>query len=384
MSMQGKKRILFVITQFYKGGAEVALINLLKEMDATKYEVDLLVSNQIKLKGLVSMIPSLPSWVNVYSPAEKTANIYNIVVEVVARGIEKITNVRPLRGANLIREKQYDWAITYGEWVPLKTVANLQNAKNKAVWIHTDIDKSVFFDSKHFFVYDSNYTNYIFVSENSMDSAIKKYPYFKNKSCVIHNLADLEQIQQQSKEPVPEKLAKYFTIPVILSVGNVRPEKNYPRQIEAMAILQRQGVECIWLVVGGIPSAKLAEQLKEQIVQAGLEEKFVFVGSDDNPYGYMKKSAVVTNLGDYESWSMVITEALYLEKAVIATKTSGALEQITDGENGLLCEFTAQDIAEKIKKYLSDKTLQKKIATSKVNKTFDIGSIEFNELIQSG
>ena len=42
-----KKKILFVITQFYKGGAETSLLNLFHCLDSQKYEVDFLVLNQI-------------------------------------------------------------------------------------------------------------------------------------------------------------------------------------------------------------------------------------------------------------------------------------------------------------------------------------------------
>ena len=33
-------KLLFIINQFYKGGAESSLLNLLKKLDSTKYEID--------------------------------------------------------------------------------------------------------------------------------------------------------------------------------------------------------------------------------------------------------------------------------------------------------------------------------------------------------
>lgn len=50
---------------------------------------------------------------------------------------------------------------------------------------------------------------------------------------------------------------------------------------------------------------------------------------------------------------MVITEALTLGVPVIATKTSGALEQIEDGVNGVLTDFDETDIAEKLGSFLA-------------------------------
>ena len=50
------KKILFVITQFYKGGAEIALLNLLKSLSSKKYEVDFLIFDQVILRNVVSLV----------------------------------------------------------------------------------------------------------------------------------------------------------------------------------------------------------------------------------------------------------------------------------------------------------------------------------------
>ena len=50
---------------------------------------------------------------------------------------------------------------------------------------------------------------------------------------------------------------------------------------------------------------------------------------------------------------MVITEAKALGVPVIATRTSGALEQIEDGKNGVLCGFSDEEIAESLRAFLT-------------------------------
>jgi glycosyltransferase involved in cell wall biosynthesis len=85
-----------------------------------------------------------------------------------------------------------------------------------------------------------------------------------------------------------------------------------------------------------------------------LKDDFIFLGADDNPYRYMKHADMVAVLSDFESWSLVITETKILGKPVIATKTSGALEQIIDGETGILVEFETSSIVDKIQYYLQN------------------------------
>lgn len=53
-----KRTLLFVITQFYRGGAETALVNLLKTLSPEDYAVDLLVLNQTTQEN--SLLPEVP------------------------------------------------------------------------------------------------------------------------------------------------------------------------------------------------------------------------------------------------------------------------------------------------------------------------------------
>ena len=46
-----KKRVLFIINQFFRGGAETALVNLLRTMDSARFDVDLLIFDMIDLPG---------------------------------------------------------------------------------------------------------------------------------------------------------------------------------------------------------------------------------------------------------------------------------------------------------------------------------------------
>ena len=75
----------------------------------------------------------------------------------------------------------------------------------------------------------------------------------------------------------------------------------------------------------------------------------------------MKNAEAVMVLSDYESWSLVITEAKILGIPVIATNTSGAQEQIIDKETGIITDFDALDIASKTELFLKDLKLQQKI-----------------------
>ena len=59
-------KLLFVIDQFYKGGAETSLLNLLKRINVDgAHEIDFIVLNQCPIKNAVSLIEKVPSEIHV-------------------------------------------------------------------------------------------------------------------------------------------------------------------------------------------------------------------------------------------------------------------------------------------------------------------------------
>lgn len=346
-----KKRLLFVINQFFKGGAETALLNLLRALPPERYETDLLVFDQIDLPGTISLLPSVPDWVRVVDVSEGegwTAYVKKAWFKL----CRKITRRQAFRGAAAayLRDRQYDAAFSYGEWFSSRLVAEYVRAKRKYVWVHADIDKAAFLHPD-ILLYRQCFDGFVFASERSMASAEKKYPVLKGEGVVVHNLTDEAKLRELSGQPAPE----WFPadgLPVLLTVANVREEKNHLRQVRVMRRLFQEGKRFYWLNVGTLANWEVAGRVKAAVGESGLENYFLLPGAVENPYALMKRADAVCVLSDHESWSMVITEAKTLGVPVIATQTSGALEQLEDGETGVLCGFSEEDIAEKIRMFL--------------------------------
>lgn len=376
-----KKKLLFVITQFYKGGAEVALLNLFQSLSPVKYEVDFLIFDQMILNNAQSLIPQIPSWINVCNAAEKEGHLA-IINKILFKIWRKLTKHQLYRFSayRFVKNKEYDMAFSYGEWMSPEFIAKKVKAKQKAVWIHTDIDKAKYVDEKILLGYNEYYSKYIFVSELSKKSAENRFPIVRNKSHVIHNMCNDKKIIEQSMEKISVNLPK--DRPILLTVANLRTEKNYIRQVEVMKTLKDRGFDLLWLNIGSTANTFIYNQVKSLIEKYGMEKDFLLLGVDQNPYKYMSKVDAVAVLSDFESWSLVITEAKLVGTPVIATKTSGAMEQLIDNETGLLTDFTVTDIADKIQDFLEDKELQKKIRYS-INDFTTNQSVmsEFNEVL---
>ena len=70
-----RKKILFVISQLYKGGAETSLVNLIKLLDKSKYEISLLILDQVLVERSISLIPHLPSNIKICNAFEEEKNL---------------------------------------------------------------------------------------------------------------------------------------------------------------------------------------------------------------------------------------------------------------------------------------------------------------------
>lgn len=346
-----KQRLLFAISQFYKGGAEVSLLNLLKKLDREKYDIDFLVLNQQPVRGAVSLIPDLPEHIRVFDAfREDRSSTFRRRVQRKLLCSENDLADYPSSALFFVRGRQYDWAFHIGEWWSPAFVAFKVRAQHKAIWIHTDIAAANSFRADDFFSFDDFFDRYLFVSQLSLESAVDSFPFLENRSLCIHNISDSESILAKSHESVD--LPSALPRPIVLTCANIRPEKNHMRQLHAMKLLRDQGMDFTWVNIGSTADSALTYEILQQAAEYGLQDRFLFLGSRDNPYPYIADADVIAVLSDYESWSMVITEAMTLGVPVIATKTSGALEQIEDGVNGILTDFDAFSIAKKLEPLL--------------------------------
>ena len=168
-----------------------------------------------------------------------------------------------------MKGKKYDAAFSFGEWLSPAFVAKKVEAAKKYVWIHIDIDKASFVNRDELLKYDDYITGYLFVSKSSMNSAISCCPRMRGKSAVIHNFLNREDILRKSLE----KLHLNEKEPFLLSVGNLRPEKNYIRQVEVMKLLSDRGISIRWLCVGSTVNETVYREVKEKIEEYHLEEK---------------------------------------------------------------------------------------------------------------
>ena len=150
-----------------------------------------------------------------------------------------------------------------------------------------------------------------------------------------------------------------------------------------MRILKKKKIPIKWICIGSTVDKNVYGEVSELLEKYQLKDDFILCGADDNPYKYMKRAKAVMVLSDHESWSLVISEAKLLGVPVIATNTSGAQEQIVNGETGIITSFQVEEIAEEIEEFLNDLELQNKIKKNLIlDNTQNLGILEFEDLLE--
>ncbi len=130
-------------------------------------------------------------------------------------------------------------------------------------------------------------------------------------------------------EPVPDS----DQIPVIVGVGRLDVQKDFPTLIRAFAQIRQTRVARLALLGRGPERSRLHALVKE----LGLQSDVAFLGFIANPYAYIAKSAVFTLSSRWEGLPTVLIESMALGVPVVSTDCqAGPAEILANGQYGHL------------------------------------------------
>ena len=156
----------------------------------------------------------------------------------------------------------------------------------------------------------------------------------------------------------------YQTKKTVLFVGRLAEKKGVTYLIEAMKYVDN----AILYIVG---KGNLEDELRKQAEELG--DKVMFLGAkthDELPEIYASADvfvapSITAKDGDKEGFGLVIIEAMASGVPVVASRSGGIVDIITNGSNGLLCEEkNVAELATAIKRVLTDEVLSKGLRTN--------------------
>ena len=342
------KKILFVINTLGQGGAEVALIELIKELPRlTDCTIDLYV-----MLGQGELIDSIPPYVNVLNKKMDPTDVLSREMKRKGNVAAKNLLWKTVSDGSKPPQKKYDLAIAYIEGASTYFVADKVNADVKAAFFHTDYRKAGYNRKLDHGCY-SRFQAIYCVSQETMNTFLSEYPELTDRTHVFRNIIHPESIIEKSK--LEAGFDDDFDGIRIVSLGRLVKLKRFDTAIEAAHILKERGHRIRWYVFG---EGEERSNLEASINKNGLENEFFLYGTVRNPFPYLRSSHIYVQCSKYEGQSVAVREAKVIGLPIILTLSNGNRGQITDGVDGLYVGADAISIANGIERLIINPELR--------------------------
>ena len=354
-----KKKLLFLIHDLGHGGAEKVLVNLVNNMDRSKFDI--------------SVMALFGGGVN--EQFLKPDIHYRAIFSRTFRGnshIMKLLSPRQLH--KLFIKETYDIEVAYLEGPSARIISGCPNKNTKLVsWIHIQ-QKSAEAAACSFrsvleaiACYD-RFDRIVGVSEEVKRTFLAVLPV-STPMQVLYNTNESAQIMEKSEESVESGLfqAQEFKI---IGVGKLLKSKGFDRLARITAKLKSDGYSVHLYILGVGP---LQQELEQYMADNHLAQQITLLGYQTNPYKYVSKCDLFVCASFAEGFSTAATEALIVGTPVCTVEVSGMKEMLGEhNEWGIVTENSEEALYQGIKDLLDhpDKLAHYKEKAIERGKTF--------------
>lgn len=333
-------KILFLIPTLMHGGAEKVLVNLVNNLDPTKYEVTLysIFDEGVNKQFLKSHVKNRSRFKKVFRGNSQIMKLFS-----------------PQFLYRFLIKDDYDIVVSFLEGPAARIVSGCTDPNTKKIaWIHTEmtderIAKIGFRSLKEARALYEKFDHIAGVSKN-VTAAFKKNITDKVPVSVLYNVIETEQITEKGK--VSADGFADDTTQKICSAGKIVKVKGFERLLEVHHRLMREGLKHEVCIIGkGTEQSNLEDKARE----LGLSQSFRFLGFDENPYRFISKADLYVCSSLREGFSTAVTEALILGIPCVSTDVSGAGELLGENnEYGLVTGNNTEALYQGIKEMLTD------------------------------
>lgn len=339
-----KKKILFLIESFAGGGVEKVFIDLINNMDISKYDITVMsiwdygvrkkdLRKDVKYK---SIFPNIKGISKIF---------HNFVEKSDGKLLYKLG----------IREK-YDIEIAFIEGRATKIIGASSNPNSRKIaWVHIDLSQGhwtnmVFNKSleKEKECY-KRFNDIIFVSNSAKEGFKKLFGDDFDNLQVKYNPIIEGDVIKKSQEVVDD-IEKPKDKKLLVTSGRLVSQKGYESLLEVCNRLNKDKLDYeLWILGEGWAREKL-----EELIDKYKLNNVKLLGFKENPYKYIKHGDLFVCSSKNEGFSLVIAEAMILGLPVVSTNCSGPNELLNFGEYGFMVENTEEALYKGLKEILRD------------------------------
>ena len=174
---------------------------------------------------------------------------------------------------------------------------------------------------------------------------------FKGEIQVMPNGVTIRQADESAVREVERRWGLGHD-PVFLFVGQMNWKKNILRVLEACALLKKENRRFQMVLAGQGPDLK---EIERKIYDLGLDDRTHLAGHITDMRlldGLYQRAALFTFPSLYDNAPMVVREAAVMGTPSVVVRGSSPADAIRDGQNGYLCEDSAESVAQVMREVL--------------------------------
>ncbi|MBI4241965.1 MAG: glycosyltransferase [Candidatus Rokubacteria bacterium] len=312
-------RILFVLTQAVRGGAEEVVLALLNRLDPLEFEPALACPEtlldampEVRLMAVETFRASAESWVE---PRE---------VSKLAAGIRRF---RPhLVNPHLFRSTLV--AAPLAKWLGVPRVVETYHGRE--AWRRGPIKGSFLVDR----IVSHWVDRVIAVSEAARDFLVRAKRIRPSKVVVVPNGRDLSLFKPgMAADGVRQELGLEPHVPVVGVVGRLEPQKGHLFVLDAFPSVLAELPEARLLIVG---DGSLRRALEGRAARLGISGRVLFTGFRTDVPRLLDAMDLAVLPSLFEGMPLTAIEAAAMARPVVATRVDGTPEVVRDGITGRL------------------------------------------------
>lgn len=362
-------------------GTEKAFLSFLSVLDREKYDVTLLLA---KNEGL--LMEQLPAWVNIrfmekygdmflLSGKNSVRTLFDCYVKenpltlfeifpyfvkiLFSRGAKRSAIatkmwIHFMKKMPKINE-EYDAAVAFWGDRTMFYMCDMVKATKKITWLHFDYyypprDNGIY---GHYF---GMCDKIVAVSEGVRSSILAELPEVADKCITMENIQNPKQIWDMALngDTFPDT---HFRGKRILTMGRIDEVKGYDLVVPVLKRLRDEQIDVRWYVLGD-GDKEYKEYLSNLLLEYGVADMMLFLGTTPNPYAYLRDCDIYAQPSRSEGMPVSVEEAKILYKPILVSNYPAAREQLGgDGSLGVICEANSDSIYEAVKRMLTDDSL---------------------------
>jgi len=149
----------------------------------------------------------------------------------------------------------------------------------------------------------------------------------------VYNPVVVSGLAKKAEAPIDHAWFVPGAPPVIIAVGRLTEQKDFPTLLQAFAQVRTQRRARLLLLGEG----EMRRKLEALVRELGVDQDVSLPGFTSNPFAYMARAAVFVLSSTYEGLGIVLIEALACGCPVVSTDCpSGPAEILEDGRYGRL------------------------------------------------